>query len=96
MGRGLILRQAKFTTSFKRDLKRQKKRGNSRDKIEIIIELICTNGDAPAKYFPHNLSGNWKGYRECHIEPDWLLIYSIESDELAVFYRTGTHSDLFS
>jgi len=89
------LRQAKFTTSFKRDLKRQKKRGKSRVKIQTAIELICLDGDAPAEYFPHNLSGNWKGYRECHIEPDWLLIYAVENDELATFYRTGTHSDLF-
>ena len=89
------MRQAKFTNSFKRDLKRQKKRGKSRDEIETVIELVCTDGDIPAQYLPHNLSGNWKGYRECHIEPDWLLIYEAD-DELATFYRTGTHSDLFN
>ncbi|MCU7833994.1 MAG: type II toxin-antitoxin system YafQ family toxin [gamma proteobacterium symbiont of Taylorina sp.] len=82
----------KFTTSFKKDLKCQKKREKSRDKIETVIKFICTDGDVPAEYIPHNLSGNWKRYRECHIEPDWLLIYSVESDELAIFYRTGTHS----
>jgi len=89
------LRQAKFTTSFKKDLKCQKKRGKSREKIEIAINYICIDGDVPTEYLPHNLSGNWKGYRECHIEPDWLLIYTVENDKLATFYRTGTHSDLF-
>ena len=89
------MRKAKFTNSCKKDLKRQKKRGKSRIKIETAIELICTNGDVPSEYLPHNLSGNWKGYRECHIEPDWLLIYAVESDELAVFFRTGSHSDIF-
>lgn len=88
------MRQVKLTSTFKRDLKRQKKRGKSREKIEKAIKLICDDGDVPAEYFPHNLTGNWKGYRECHIEPDWLLIYIVD-DKLATFYRTGTHSDLF-
>lgn len=89
------MRKPKFTNSFKKDLKRQKKRGKSRQKIQSVINSICIDGDAPLDCIPHNLTGNWKGYRECHIEPDWLIIYTVDSDELVTFYRTGTHSDLF-
>ena len=88
------MRKVKFTTSFKKDLKRQRKRGKQRQKIEKAIEMIRLDGDVTEEYLPHSLSGNWQGYRECHIEPDWLMIYTVE-DELATFYRTGTHSDLF-
>ena len=88
------MRKIKFTTSFKKDLKRQRKRGKQRQKIEKAIEMICLEGDVTEEYLPHTLSGNWQGYRECHIEPDWIMIYSV-SDQLATFYRTGTHADLF-
>jgi mRNA interferase YafQ len=64
------------------------------DKIRSVIDYICEYGDAPEECRPHNLVSNWSGYRECHIEPDWLLIYVVES-EMVSFYRTGTHSDLF-
>jgi len=83
-----------YTGKFKKDLKRMKIHGKSRDKIEAIMDTICINGDAPAAARPHNLIGNYTGYRECHIEPDWLLIYSVKQEQ-AVFYRTGTHSGLF-
>ena len=89
------MRQLKYTTKFKKDLKLQKKRGKTPDIITHIMEEICKNGDAPKEYNPHNLSGNWKGYRECHIEPDWLQIYKVEEDSV-IFQRTGTHSDLFT
>lgn len=89
------MRQPKYTTKFKKDIKRQKKRGKTSDLITHIMTEICNNGDAPQVCRPHNLSGNWNGYRECHIEPDWLLIYTVE-EEAVTFYRTGTHSDLFS
>jgi len=88
------LRKIKFTTSFKKDLKRQRKRGKQRHKIEKAIKMICLNGDVTKEYLPHTLSGNWQGYLECHIEPDWIMIYAVD-DKLATFYRTGTHSDLF-
>ena len=68
----MILRKAKFTKSFKKDLKRQKNRGKQRQKVEQVIEIICLNGDAPEELLPHALVGKWQGYRECHIEPDWL------------------------
>ncbi len=75
-------------------MKRQKKLGKSKEKLQVIMEAICCDGDAPEECSPHNLSGNWANYRECHIEPDWLLIYTIE-EKYIIFYRTGTHSDLF-
>ncbi len=88
------MREPQYTTRFRKDLKRQKKRGKTRHKIEYVMMVICETGDAPDDCQPHNLSGNWKGYRECHIEPDWLLIYMV-AEEFAIFHRTGTHSDLF-
>ena len=88
------MRITKLTTSFKKDMKRQKKREKSREKLLTIMETICRDGDAPEKYFPHNLVGKWINHRECHIEPDWLLIYVVE-EERVIFHRTGTHSDLF-
>ncbi|NOQ46420.1 MAG: type II toxin-antitoxin system mRNA interferase toxin, RelE/StbE family [Desulfobulbaceae bacterium] len=88
------MRQPQFTNRFKKDLKRQKKRGKQPYGLERIINTICETGDASSACRPHNLSGNWAGYRECHIESDWLLIYTVQ-DEIATFYRTGTHADLF-
>jgi mRNA interferase YafQ len=88
------MRKPQFTNRFKKDLKKQKKRGKHPHKLEFIINTICETGDAPSDCRPHNLSGDWSGYRECHIQPDWLLIYTVD-DETVTFYRTGTHSDLF-
>lgn len=88
------MRTPAFTKTFKKDLKRQKKRGKPRAEIETVIHTILADGDAPLKCQPHNLSGNWDGFRECHIQSDWLLIYTVD-ENVAIFYRTGTHSDLF-
>ncbi|MEA3290792.1 MAG: type II toxin-antitoxin system YafQ family toxin [Pseudomonadota bacterium] len=88
------MRQPVFTNRFKKDLKRQKRRGKQPHKLEYIVSAICAAGDAPENCRPHSLAGNWSGYRECHIEPDWLLVYAVE-EETVMFYRTGTHSDLF-
>ena len=90
----MIMRQPVFTNKFKKDLKRQKKRGKKPDRLESVIHEICCTGEAPARCRQHKLSGNWSNYIECHIEPDWLLIYTVE-EETVTFYRTGTHSDLF-
>lgn len=61
-----------------------------------VIEILANGGKLDAKYRDHDLSGNYKGTRECHIEPDWLLIYEIKEDILVLMLsRTGTHSDLF-
>ncbi len=82
------------TTQFKKDAKRQQKRGKDLDKLFDVIDLLISAKDLPASLRDHTLTGNWKGWRDCHIEPDWLLIYKMSPEEL-VLGRTGTHSDLF-
>lgn len=86
----------KFTTQFKKDYKAAVKRSYG---IELLDEIISklANGEALAeKHRDHNLTGNWSGFRECCILPDWLLIYRVENDVLVLtLTRTGTHSDLF-
>lgn len=87
-----------FTTQFKKDYKAAIKRGCDPDKLEIVISLLCAECPLPFKYMDHALqdSKRYKGVRECHIEPDWLLVYKIEQDKLILqLIRTGTHSDLF-
>lgn len=88
------MREPVITIRFKKDAKRQKKRGKQRAKLEALIQYICAHGDAPEDCRSHNLVRDWKGYRECHIEPDWLLIFTVE-DETVTFHRNGTHADLF-
>lgn len=85
-----------FTTRFKKDLKLAKKQNKNLDKMFEVIEILANGGKLDAKYRDHDLSGNFKDTRECHIEPDWLLIYEIKEDILVLMLsRTGTHSDLF-
>ncbi len=79
---------------FKKDLKIQQKRGKNLAKLFDIVELMQYDEALPAKCRPHILSGDWSGFWELHIEPDWLLIYEIDEDTLYLV-RTGTHSDLF-
>ena len=70
------------------------KRGKKIDKLDAVI-LMLVNGDPlPARYRDHTLRGNFVGFRDCHIEPDWLLIYKID-EPFVIFERTGTHSDIF-
>ena len=84
------------TTQFSKDLKKQQKRGKDLSKLIGTIDLLVSNGALPDKFRDHPLTGNWKGWRDCHIEPDWLLIYTLtENDSHVRFERTGTHSDLF-
>ncbi|MCI9509186.1 MAG: type II toxin-antitoxin system YafQ family toxin [Angelakisella sp.] len=81
---------------FKRDLKTAIKRGYRIDLLETVVELLATGRALPEKYKDHVLSGEYGGFRECHITPDWLLVYQIRENELILFLsRTGTHSDLF-
>lgn len=82
------------TTQFKKDIKKQKKRGKDLQKLKEIIDILVSSKPLPEKHRDHALSGNWSGWRDCHIEPDWLLIYKISIEELTLG-RTGTHSDLF-
>jgi mRNA interferase YafQ len=83
-----------YSGQFKRDLKKAKKRRKDLDKLKESIKLLVNEDVLPDSYLDHPLSGNWKGCRDLHLEPDWLLIYRIEGD-LIRFERTGTHSDLF-
>ena len=84
----------KFTTQFKRDLKLAKKQNKNIDKLFEIIEILANGNQLPAKYRDHELTGNYKDTRECHIEPDWLLIYEIREDILVLMLnRVGSHSE---
>lgn len=85
-----------YHTKFKRDLKLVKKRGYDPEKLKKVIQMLANEEPLPPKYRDHSLSGNYSDFRECHIQPDWLLIYRIEADMLTLaLSRTGTHSDLF-
>ena len=86
----------KYHTMFKKDFKRIKKRGYDISRLEKIVELLANEVPLPEQFKDHNLSGNYNGFRECHIAPDWLLIYQVNNNELVlVLSRTGAHSDLF-
>ncbi|MBD5451242.1 MAG: type II toxin-antitoxin system YafQ family toxin [Lachnospiraceae bacterium] len=86
----------KYHTSFKKDYKKVVKRGYSIKLMEDIIRKLANGEPLPEKHQDHILSGNYSGCRECHITPDWLLIYEIDNGELILYLtRTGTHSDLF-
>lgn len=85
-----------FTNQFKKDLKLAKKQNKDLDKLFEVIDILANGGTLDAKYRDHDLTGNYKGTRECHIEPDWLLIYEICGDVLVLMlYRLGSHSELF-
>ena len=84
------------TTKFKKDLKKASKRNLKIEKLEKIIDILANGEMLSEKYRDHELNGNYSGCRECHIEPDWLLIYEIHNDKLIlILTRTGTHADLF-
>jgi len=86
----------KLTTQFKKDYKLAMKRGLKIGLLDEVITALAKGESLPEKYRDHALSGNWSGFRECHVLPDWLLIYRIENDILVLtLTRTGTHSDLF-
>ncbi len=82
------------TKQFKKDVKRMRKRGKDLEKVKAVIDLLFAEEPLPPKNRDHKLGGNWIGRRDCHIEPDWILIYKLTEDEL-LLERTGTHSDLF-
>ena len=82
------------TTQFKRDTKLAERRGNDMKVLRDIMIKLSNEKPLEAKHRDHKLSGNYKDHRECHIEPDWLLIYRVVGEEI-IFERTGTHSDLF-
>lgn len=84
----------KFKKQFLKDIKRLEKRGKNVKKLEEVIKKLASGKKLELKYRDHALIGQWKNYRDCHVEPDWVLIYSIAEDELKL-ERTGSHSDLF-
>lgn len=86
----------KPTTQFKKDFKLAMKRSMEIELLEEVIAMLAMGETLPDKHKDHALTGNWVGHRECHILPDWLLIYRIEDEVLVLtLARTGTHSDLF-
>ena len=88
--------EIRFTGQFKKDLKLAKKQGKNLDKLFDVVERLANGEVLEAKYRDHDLSGDYKGCRECHIDPDWLLIYEIVDDVLVLLLnRVGSHSELF-
>lgn len=84
------------TGRFKKDLKLIRRRGYDLSLIGTVVDMLAAGCELPEKYKDHSLTGNFIGCRECHITPDWLLIYEISDGELLLYLtRTGTHSDLF-
>ncbi|MBR6902993.1 MAG: type II toxin-antitoxin system YafQ family toxin [Clostridia bacterium] len=88
--------EVRFTNQFKKDIKLAKKQGKDIDKLFDVIGILANGEVLDEKYRDHDLSGNFRGCRECHIEPDWLLIYEIDNNVLVlVLNRVGSHSELF-
>lgn len=88
--------EVKFTSQFKKDLKLAKKQRKNLDKLFEVIDVLSNGNPLDTKYHDHELTGKYKGTRECHIEPDWLLIYELRDDVLVLMlYRLGSHSELF-
>ena len=86
----------RYSSKFKKDYKTIIKRGYNPKLLEDVLSILCAEEPLPLKYRDHNRSGSYEGHRECHITPDWLLIYKIEQNILILtLTRTGTHSDLF-
>lgn len=84
------------TTNFRKEYKLAKRRGMDIDLLDSVIQMLLEEKPLASKFHDHSLHGNYEGFRECHLNPDWLLIYRIESDKaILVASHTGTHSDLF-
>ena len=83
-----------YSKQFSKDIKRIQKRRKLQNKLKVVIQKLVNGERLNPIYKDHTLIGNYKGRRECHLEPNWLLIYKIRENEI-IFERTGTHSDLF-
>ena len=89
--------EIRFTGQFKKDLKRAKKQGKDTDELFAVIDKLSNGEVLEEKYRDHELKGKYQGFRECHIQPDWLLIYLKENDVLTLtLVDTGSHADLFN
>ncbi len=85
-----------LSNRFKKDLNLAQKRGFDLNLLNEVVDILANESPLPEKYRDHDLIGNFSGFRECHIKPDWLLVYRLEADDLVLMlFRTGTHSDLF-
>lgn len=85
-----------LSNQFKKDLKSAQKRGYDLALLSAVVDKLARCETLEAKYRDHNLTGKYAGFRECHVQPDWLLVYRIDEKEIVLFLsRTGTHSDLF-
>lgn len=92
----MIKYEIQRTSQFKKDYKLAVKRGCDINKLQKVVMILASGETLPEEYRDHPLRGNYSGYRECHIEPDWLLVYKITENVLVLtLYRTGSHSDLF-
>lgn len=89
------MRHPQYRTAFKKDVKRLKRRKKDLKKLAKVSALLIQKQPLPQKYKDHALIGNFVNHRECHIEPDWLLIYRLDGKHI-LFERTGSHSDLFN
>lgn len=83
-----------YTSQFKKDYKRVKKQNKDLHKLRIVIEKLVAKEKLYPKDKDHALAGNWKGFRDCHLEPNWILIYKV-TEEMLILERTGSHSELF-
>lgn len=91
------MREILYEKRFKKDLKRIEKRGLPIQELKVVIQMLANEQPLPAKYRDHGLTGQYTGLRECHIKPDWLLIYKISSNQLILtLTRTGSHADLLN
>jgi mRNA interferase YafQ len=88
------MKALRLANAFSKDLKRVERRGYNRSLLETVVNALRRDEDLPAARRDHPLKGKWKGWRECHIQPDWLLIYKATDTEV-LLARTGTHADLF-
>lgn len=88
------MRTILYSGQFKKDFKRMEKRGSDMKKLRAVIEKLANEEELETRFKDHSLHGNFSGARDCHISPDWVLIYAIVGNELRLI-RTGTHSDLF-
>ncbi len=85
-----------LSNQFKRDLKLAANRGYDLDLLDWVVTELANGAQLPEKYRDHGLTGKYAGFRECHIQPDWLLVYRIDEEDILLFLsRTGSHSDLF-
>lgn len=86
--------ELRTTTAFERDLRRVDRQGKNLDKLETVVDILQAQEQLPERCRPHPLRGIWAGHWDCHVEPDWLLLYRV-TDEALILVRTGSHAELF-